>query len=330
MIVRPATVADVDGLIDLARLLDTMNLPHDPVAVRQMIDDSQAAFTGSPRGEGNYTLVAEDAGRIMGTATLIARHGTPTKPHYYLELVERPIVSSQLDVSYIRHLLRLGKDETPRTELSGLVVHPEARGQGLGKLLLAARLLVVAARPDWFCERLIAELLPPLREDGGNAFWDAMGGALTGMAYYRADRLCRMDKRFIEDLFPRGDVILELLPQAAQDLVGQVGTATAPIKALLERAGFHELHTIDPFDGGPHLGATRSEIHPIARSQELVVLDTPPGELLQSMVLLEPRSFHVVTADVAVIGRGIRVTTATTKQLEISPGDPLWAMPLDW
>jgi len=242
-----------------------------------MIEDSAAAFAGRPRGEGGYTLVAEDAdGRVVGTASLIARHGSPDKPHYYLELVERPVESPQLAVSYIRHLLRLGKDETPRTELGGLVVHPDARGQGLGKLLLAARLLLIAARPDRFCRRLIAEMLPPLREDGGNAFWDAMGGALTGMAYYRADRLCRMDKRFIEDLFPRGDVILELLPKEAQAVVGQVAPATRAIRALLERAGFTDLHTVDPFDGGPHFGADRTAVAPIVRSRELVVLDRPP------------------------------------------------------
>jgi len=71
---------------------------------------------------------------------------------------------------------------------------PAARGQGVGKLLVAARLLLVAMHRERFCRRLLAELLPPRREDGGNAFWDAVGAPLTGLSYYRADLLCRTDK----------------------------------------------------------------------------------------------------------------------------------------
>jgi arginine N-succinyltransferase len=329
-LIRPVTLEDADGLLALADLLDTMNLPDDPAAVRQLIEDSVASFAGQPRGEGGYTLIAELDGRIVGTASLIARHGSPRKPHYYLELADRPVRSPQLEVSYIRHLLRLGKDESPRTELGGLVVHPEARGLGLGKLLLAARLLLIAARRAWFSDRLIAELLPPLRVDGGNAFWDAVGGALTGLEYYRADRLCRMDKSFIEDLFPRGDVILELLPKEAQAVVGTVGPHTMPVRALLERIGFSFLRTIDPFDGGPHFGASREAVGPIQHSRELVVLDTAPTAPGEPHILMHPNSHRFLVAPCAVVGRGLRLAENDRARLGAEAGDGLWVMPLDW
>ena len=140
---------------------------------------------------------------------------------------------------------------------------PRRAGKVLGKLLVAARLLLVAMYRAHFCPRLIAELLPPRRQDGSNAFWDALGGPLTGLNYYRADLLCRTDKEFIDALFPRHDVVLELLPPAAQEVVGQVGPATVPVYRLLQRAGFRYLNTIDPFDGGPHYGATLEEVQPI-------------------------------------------------------------------
>jgi len=91
----------------------------------------------------------EDGGeRLLGTASLFAYHGMPEEPHYYLRVVENTVHSKQLGTGRTRHLLKLGRDIEPWTELGGLVVHPAARGQGVGKLLVAARL------PCWWrCTR---------------------------------------------------------------------------------------------------------------------------------------------------------------------------------
>jgi arginine N-succinyltransferase len=245
-------------------------------------------------------------------------------------VVEQTFHSKQLNTQRHRHLLRLERDEVPWTEFGGLVVHPEARGQGIGKLLVAARLLLVAMHRDSFCRRLLAELLPPRRADGSNAFWDALGEPLTGLNYYRADLLCRTDKEFIESLFPQHEIVLELLPPEARMIVGQVGPATMPVYHLLQRAGFRYLNTVDPFDGGPHYGAPLEAVQPIQRSRSLMCLDLPPSAITSPVLLGNPQRQHFHPAPAQCCAYGVRLEDTTMQLLDLHPGALVWMMPLDW
>ena len=340
LIMRPVRPDDAAALVQLATLLDTVNLPRDPEMIAEIIAESAVSFarleqpapantdTQPPRG--TYTLVAVQGEQLLGTASLLSHHGTADDPHYYLRVVEHTFHSKQLNVECRRHLLRLEREEVPWTELGGLVVHPESRGYGVGKLLLAARLLLVAMYREHFCQRLIAELLPPRRPDGSNAFWDALGGPLTGLNYYRADLLCRTNKEFIDALFPRHEIVLELLPPEAQEVVGQVSSGTVPVVHLLQRAGFQYLQVIDPFDGGPYYGATLEEVGPIQRSRGLICLDLPPTTADHTFLLGSPQSHCFHAAAVQICGHGVRLTDTTARLLDLHPGDPVWVIPMDW
>jgi len=339
VLIRPVRAEDAPQLQALADLLDTVNLPDDPVVIANIVKDSErsfAALDATPRltpdmdpKHAHYTFVAVQDGKLLGTASVFAYHGMPDEPHYYLKVVEQTVHSKQLNAERARRLLRLGRDTEPWTELGGLVVHPEARGAGVGKLLLAARLLLVAMHPAKFCRRMIAELLPPRREDGANAFWDAVGAPLTGLDYYRADLLCRTDKEFIEAFFPHDELVVELLPPAAQALIGVEGPATTPVRALLKRAGFRFLGTVDPFDAGPHDGAELKDILPIQRSRQLVRLDLPPDHGTRHLV--GSHGSHAFAAlPCEAVNRGVRLEEADASALGIGVGDECWVMPLDW
>jgi arginine N-succinyltransferase len=347
VLIRPVVDADLPQLQALADHLDTVNLPDDPGVLKGIISDSTRSFAGlagsapakaDPKHAG-FTLVAVEVEtvhgviqgeRLLGTASVFAYHGMPDEPHYYLTVNETVVHSRQLNADRSRLILKLGRDVEPWTELGGLVVHPDARGKGVGKLLVASRLLLVAMHRAHFCRRLIAELLPPRRADGGNAFWDAVGGPLTGLEYYRADLLCRSDKEFIEAFFPHEEIVGDLLPPAARELIGREGPATTPVRAMLKRAGFKYLGTIDPFDAGPHDGANVSDIGPIQRSRRLVRLDLPPLNATAPALLGNPANHWFITADAEIAHDGLRLPHDFSARLQLTPGQTCWSMPMDW
>jgi arginine N-succinyltransferase len=120
------------------------------------------------------------------------------------------------------------------------------------------------------------------------------------------------------------------LPPEAQEVVAQVGAPTLPVLHVLQRAGFHYLHTIDPFDAGPHYGATLEEVPPIQRSRALVCLDLPPTMTGAVVLLANPRGWCLHAAPIQVCGHGVRLAETTTRLLALQPGDLVWTMPLDW
>ncbi len=337
--IRPIRSSDLAALKELADELDTVNLPSDREALAELIARSETSFAqfpavaetagAAPFPTPSYTLVAESAGELLGTASLFAVHGTPADPHYALRVDSQTVHSQQLGVDRQRTMLTLIKDQEPWTELGALVVRPSARGRGLGKLLLAARFLLIAMHPQAFCQRLIAELLPPRREDGGNAFWDAVGGPLTGLEYYRADLLCRTDKEFIDAFFPHEELVADLLPPAARDLIGREGPATTPVRALLTRAGFRWLHTIDPFDAGPHDGATLDEIIPLRSAHHVVRLESAPDQPTPLLVgSASSHHFAIVPSD--IIHDGICLSAMDADHLGIPIGGTTWTLDMDW
>ena len=134
---------------------------------------------------------------------IIAQHGTLEAPHVYLEVSQREHYSQTLDKHFRHTVLSIGYHYEGPTEIGGLVVDPDFRGQGKpGKQLSYARFLFMAMHSKRFRDRVLAELLPPLLPDGRSLLWEALGRKFTGLTYQEAYRLSRQNKEFIKELFP--------------------------------------------------------------------------------------------------------------------------------
>lgn len=263
--IRAATREHHASVCELARHLNSVNLPNDPEAIKALLDASEQSFARAihdPRKR-EYVFILWDrvAERVAGTSMVIGQLGRRDAPYIYFDVREEEKYSATLDRHFIHRILATIYSYDGPTEIGGLVVHPDyrRRTERLGTLISYVRFLFIAMRRADFQDELLAELLPPLEPDGTSHLWDAVGKRFTGLTYREADHLSKRNKEFIKGLFP-DEVHATLLSQEAQDLIGKVGPQTVGVQKMLSRVGFRYAERVDPFDGGPHFTAPTDEV----------------------------------------------------------------------
>ncbi len=268
--VRPT---EIDELERLAAELDTLNLPDDREQLDQIIAKSRASFGGEYDNlkEREYVFVLRDlaTGKLVGTSMIIAQHGTYERPAVYFNVREEQKYSETLDKFFSHEVLQLEFDYHGPTEIGGLILHPDYRGHDLklGKLLSYVRFLYIGMHREWFRDRIVADLLPPLREDGGSDLWDVLGRNFTDLPYREADRISRQNVEFVRSLFPATPIYTALLPRKARQKIGVVGDQTKPAARMLKAVGFTYDERIDPFDGGPTFAVQTDFCTPVQRTR---------------------------------------------------------------
>jgi arginine N-succinyltransferase len=198
----------------------------------------------------------------MGVSMIHAQHGTEEEPHFYLKVGQEHKFSQTINTGFIHGTLKLGLETNGPTEIGGLVLNPDYRGnkEKLGKQLSFVRFLYMAMNPDRFKPTIHSELMPPLDKDGNSPLWEAIGRRFMNMGYHDADVLSRSNKEFILSLFPSDNIYQTLLPIDARDSIGKVCKDTEPVRKMLESVGFKYTHEVDPFDGGPHYQAQLQDV----------------------------------------------------------------------
>ena len=234
-LVREAGPTDAPHILRLSRLLDSINLPTEESDLAVLIGQSSASFRGkiTNREEGVYLFVLEDtvSHDIVGTAMIIAKHGTPDSPHFYLEMAEDQRYSKTLKKMFRHTYLTLRRCIDGPTEVGGLIVDPAHRQPPpkSANELSFVRFLYMAMHPERFEDEVLAEMMPPLTEEQESLFWECYGKRVTGLSFREADKLSTKDKEFIEALFPPIPLYVSMFPVAVQEQIGKVGPdARAP------------------------------------------------------------------------------------------------------
>ncbi len=339
LILRPISTDDLGDLLVLAERLDSMNLPRDREFLRRRIALSQRSFGQclEPEESGIYVFVLEDGevGRVVGTSMIMAKHGVPGHPYYWFEISTEERASAELDKRFVHTKLRLRSTEDGPTEIGGLILDPLYRDhqQKCGKALSVVRFAFISMHPDRFQREIIAEMLSPFKEAGGNLLWDAFGQHFTGLDYRSADHLSAHNKQFIADLFPRDPVYATLLPENVQRTIGTPNETAKAAVRILEKVGFRYLNQVDPFDGGPYFGAARDAITSVRERRELVLPGncsddqrTPTGPL----ALLSSETHRGFRATVVPIDESDtpQVTKQCREALGVAAGDRVTVTPL--
>jgi arginine N-succinyltransferase len=334
--IRGAGSADENAVLDLARHLNSVNLPHDRAHVRRLLEHSEKSFRGEVperRRKFVFLLCARDSGDALGTSTIVAQLGRRDAPYIYLDVVDEEKYSSALDRHFHHTVLRIGFSYDGPTELGGLVVAPQHRSapERLGLLVSYVRFLYIAGHPSLFRPQLLAELMPPLEPDGTSHLWEALGRRFTGMSYAEADLLSSENKSFIRDLFPSGSIYASLLSPGAQSVIGKVGAQTRGVEKMLRRIGFRYARRIDPFDGGPHFIAQAEEVSLLAATRRLKAVIGHPGGAQRTLVgrTLGEAPFFRAVAVPAVLDEGaVTVSAEAAAVLGTSGGEEVLALPV--
>jgi arginine N-succinyltransferase len=328
-VIREARPADHPHLLSLARELDSINLPSGAVELRDAIKRSVGSFRGQIHDHAHavYIFCAEEVAskQIVAASMIIAKHGTPEAPHYYLEMDCDERYSHTLRRTFRHSYVRLRYSMDGPTEIGGLIVTHGMRGhpERIGKQISWVRFLYIAKHRARFEARVLAEMLAPMMDDHNNVFWDNFGRSVTGLSFREADELSTRDKEFIRALFPETPLYTFLLPENVRNSLGAVGDNTRGAVRLIEQAGMRFLNHIDPFDGGPYYGAPTEELRPVKDFRTCIATaGEPAAERVRSyLVAFEGRrGFTAVHAEAEMNGNDLVVFPGVLKTLAVKSG----------
>ncbi len=330
---RAADPDDIDGLLDLARRggAGITSLPPHADHLTARLERSEIAFGRAPARPGGeeYLFVADDGGgRLTATATVTSRVGG-FDPFYTYEIRAERVTHPPLGVDRAINVLHLKRDHKGPSELCGLVVDPELRGRGLGRLASLGRLLYVAAHPERFADRTIAEIRGFQDAAGDSPFWDAVGRVfLSPSGFAEADMLTGLgEKDFVADLMPRHPIYVDLLSPEVRGIIGRPHREAVPAMRLLCGEGFAPAREVDIFDAGPILECPTAAIRCVRDAERMILacIEEPAGGVPHLIATLRA-PFRAIRSEALVDDRGITLTREAAARLGVEPGDELMAI----
>jgi arginine N-succinyltransferase len=335
--VRPIAVRDLDALLELARGAGTgfTSLPPVRDVLERKIARSLASFADGIDEPGNerYMFVLEDLahGAIHGCCAIEAACGLK-EPFYNYHVGLTVQASPTLDVYKRLPTLYLSNDLTGTSMLCSLYLNKDARRGGNGAMLSKSRFLFMAAFPQRFAEKVIAEMRGVSDANGRSPFWEGLGRHFFDIEYGTAEHVVGQgNKAVIAELMPKHPIYTVLLPAEAQAVLGQVHPETAPALRFLEQERFRYQGYIDIFDGGPTVEAPLRAIRSIRRSLLLpaIVEDRATANTRPLLIANERLSDYRCTLAEAHTDRdGVHVSAAIAAALEISDGETVRVCPL--
>jgi arginine N-succinyltransferase len=326
--IRPARSADVDALLDLAERVGPgmTTLPPSREVLGQRAEVAEASFSGERSGAGAaYVLLLEDTATrtVLGSAAVYPKVGTEYGFFSY-KLSQLKHRSDVVAINREIPVLNLVNDFTGWTEVGSLVVAPEARRGGLGRLLARSRYLLIAQFPELFGEHVFAEMRGWQEEGGRSPFWSAVGERFFDLEFAAADRLSAVEgSRFIQELMPKHPIYLQLLEQAARECIGRPHASSRAAMELLLKEGFRYEGYVDVFDAGPQVQARPAEIATVRNSRLARVLPGEPGEDAEDAMVAGAglARFSVGWGPVRLDADGVVLSQPLRLQLQAAEGE---------
>ncbi|MGF1464305.1 MAG: arginine N-succinyltransferase [Maricaulaceae bacterium] len=335
IIVRPAKARDLEALSELARLSGSgfTSLPTDEESLARRVALSQDSFSKpvTAPGDETYLLMLEDLtdGAVIGTSAVKACVGRK-KPFFNFKLFSITQVSAAVQQALDPHrepfdmdVMVLVNEFAGCAEVGTLFVRPERRGGGAGRLAAQSRYLFMAGAPERFGRTVLAELRGRVSPDGHSPFWEHLGRKFFRMDFDDADFLSGVtNNQFILDLMPKYPIYVDLLPDEAQAVIGQVHPEGERARDLLLAEGFRYNRAIDIFDGGPVVSAPLSDIGTVRDSALLQAEVGEPDPGARALISNNRLAgFRATAVRAAATDTAVIAPAAVWSALDVGPGD---------
>jgi len=329
LVMRPAQVADLQQVQRLAAdsPVGVTSLPDDAERLKEKILASEASFAAevSFNGEESYFFVLEDSqtGRLVGCSAIVASAGF-SEPFYSFRNETFVHASRELKIHNKIHVLSLCHDLTGNSLLTSFYVERNLVNTPIAELNSRARLLFMASHPERFADAVVTEIVGYSDEQGESPFWNAVGRNFFDLNYSEAEKLSGLKSRtFLAELMPHYPIYVPLLPDEAQEAMGQVHPRAQITFDILMREGFETDNYIDIFDGGPTLHARTSGIRSIAQSRLVPIRIGEVPKATRSYLVTNGllQDYRAVVAELDwVPGKPVTLSAETAEALGIGEG----------
>lgn len=277
LIQRLCTLADLPEIerLAMASPVGITSLPADRERLSVIIEATEAAmdedvvFTGEER----YFFVLEDvdSGRLVGCSSIISAAGF-SQPFYTFRNEMFVHASRELGLHNRIHVLSLCHDLTGHSLLTGFYMDPAWRSYQALKLNACGRLLFAASHPQRLADSIAVEISGISDERGSSPFWDGVCRHFFDVEHAEAERLgSSLGRSVLAELLPGYPLYVPMLPDSAQDVIGQVNAHSQMVYDILMQEGFESDNYIDIFDGGPVVQTRTAELTSVRSSQVAVV-----------------------------------------------------------
>lgn len=331
ILVRTVQEADIDGVLSLAQQAypGMTTLPPKQDVLEAKIANSINSVQKKSReltGE-SYFLVMEDteSGEVIGTSAIIANLGHK-EPFYSYKLNKVTQTCKELDKKISFETLNLSNHFEGYAEVATLYLHKDYRKNGNGKLLARSRYLFMAQFRERFPESVMADLRGYFDEQGRSPFWDAVGSHFFDMSFADADLYGGIHgNQFIADLMPKHPLYVNMLPQAAQDVIGQPNVVGKPALEMLKNEGFRWNGHVDIFDAAPSVDTKIDDVNSVKNSHvaEIIGLSEAQDDERAMLSTDDVTSFKTLYSTVSAEKGGVRIPRETLKALGLELGDSI-------
>jgi arginine N-succinyltransferase len=274
-VMRAAGPEDLEGFKQLREIagagFTSLMLDDKAMAAKLELSAQSFASTAANVGAERYFMALEhiETGALAGCCGVKATIGE-IPPFFNFRMFTEAQSSAAVNRRFDMRVLIGVNDFTGCSEVGSLFVRPEHRAAGVGRALAQNRYMLMAAQPQRFRQQVVSELRGVVLADGVSPFWEAVGRHFFRMDFAEADKLSAItDNQFILDLMPQHPIYVDLLPQAARDVIGKCHKDGEGAQRLLEWEGYAFANVIDIFDGGPLMSVQRDNIRTLRESRRL-------------------------------------------------------------